>query len=611
MKTRYTLWSLFFALVGSQAGAQNFSELDVNNIRARFYSHGLIGMDLLNNTPQFEVPNGGGAHPLFSAGLWIGGLDSGNLLRLAAMCYEPLGSSDWYPGPLTNDGTASTTQAVQSAYDQVWPVDNSEVVLQQAYCNCLSDPNCDPAVDFPGYQMPLWFNTWPAIGDFGSGFDLYQAPFTDYNSDGDYNPTDCDAPCSPGDGSLYFIFNDKGGAHQNSQGLPIGIEVQATPFAYEGPNAALANTVFVQYRIINRGMLTLDDAYISLFTDLDLGCSADDYVGCDVGRSMWYVYNGTADDAGAACIGGTQGYGTLPPAFGATILCGAFQDPDALDNPFTTDYATAVAQGGAVYAGWGQGYGDSIVDNERLGLSYFTYYDNYGGAMGNPVLANQYYGAMHALWNDGTPQTYGGNGYGGTTPTRYAFPEGTDPLGLGTGGVTQTPWTEVSAANPPNDRRGVGTMGPITLEPGAINRILVAFTYARSNDGGLMNSVAALQARVDSIRAFSDAQGFCDGFGEDVPCFSQPVGINDPLNVDEATINVHPVPTSGVLNVNLPPSVQRATLRIVDAIGRTVLAENKSYSTTRTLDVSHLDVGQYTVVAEQDGVRRYARFTKE
>ncbi|MBP6575525.1 MAG: T9SS type A sorting domain-containing protein [Flavobacteriales bacterium] len=607
---RYALPFSLFALLPAALSAQNFYELDVNNVRARFYSHGLIGMDLANGTAQFEVPNGGGAHPLFSAGLWIGGMDSGNSLRMAAMCYEPLGSGDWFPGPLTVDGTASTTPAVQAAYDQVWPLDNSEVATQQAYCNCLSDPNCDPAVDFPGYQMPLWFNTWPAIGDVGSGFDLYQAPFTDYNSDGDYDPSDCDAPCGPGDGSLYFIFNDKGGVHLNSQGVPIGIEVQATPFAYEGPNAALANTVFVQYRIINRGTLTLSDAYISLFTDFDLGCAADDYVGCDVGRSLWYAYNGAADDAGAACVGGAQGYGTLPPAFGATILCGAFQDSDALDNPLAADYATAVAQAGSLYDGWGQGYGDNITDNERLGLSYFTYYDNSTGAMGNPVLANQYYGAMHALWSDGTPQTYGGNGYSGTIPARFAFPDDTDPLGLGVGGVPQPAWNEVSASNVPNDRRGVGTMGPITLEPGAINRILVAFTYARSNAGGPMNSVAELQARVDSIRAFADAQGFCNGAREDVPCFNQVVGINDPLSA-EATITVHPVPTAGVLNITLPASLQRATLRIVDAIGRTVQAENKSNSVTRILDVSRLADGQYTVIAEHDGLRRYARFTKE
>ena len=225
MLSRYPLALGALTLLSARPCAQNFYELDINNVRARFYSHGLIGMNVATSSPEFEVPNGGGAHPLYSAGLWIGGIDPGNSLRLAAMCYEPLGSSDWYPGPLTNDGTASTNTAVQSAYDQVWPLSNADVAVNEAYCDCVDDPNCDPAVQFPGYQMPLWFNTWPAIGDVGAGFDLYQAPFSDHNGNGDYDPAACDAPCGPGDGSLFFIFNDKGGPHQNTQGVPIGIEV--------------------------------------------------------------------------------------------------------------------------------------------------------------------------------------------------------------------------------------------------------------------------------------------------------------------------------------------------------------------------------------------------
>ena len=599
------------ALLSVGLSAQNYQDLDVNNIRARFYSHGLIGMDLANGTPEFEVPNGGGAHPLFSAGLWIGGVDGGNALHLAAMSFEPLGSSDWYPGPLTINGSASTTPAVMAAYDQVWSLNNADVILQQAYCDCLSDPNCDEALQFPGYQMPGYFNTWPAIGDFGAGFDLYQAPFIDYNGNGDYHPADCDAPCGPGDGSLYFIFNDNGGTHQNTQGLPIGIEVQATPFAYDGPSAASDNTIFVQYRIINRGTVTLSNAYIGLFTDFDLGCSADDYVGCDVSRSMWYVYNGTANDAGAACVGGAQGYGTLPPAFGATILCGAYQDQDALDNPLTTDYADASAQLGSMYPDWGYGYGDSILDNERLGLGYFTHYDNGGGNTGNPVLSNQYYNLLHGVSAGGTALTYGDNGYTGSLSTRYAFPDDNDPLAWGTGGVPQVPWSEVSAATVPGDRRGVGSMGPLTLEPGQINRILVAFTYARSPVGGPMGSVFALQARVDSIRAFATANDFCGGMREDVPCFGH---INGPAAIEELTdgsITLYPVPTSDLLNIMLPTTMRGALLQVTDALGRTVIQVPGTVSLQRTLDLSHLADGHYTLIGSADGVQAHARFIKE
>ena len=179
------------------------------------------------------------------------------------------------------------------------------------------------------------------------------------------------------------------------------------------------------------------------------------------------------------------------------------------------------------------------------------------------------------------------------------------------GGNPQAPWSEASAGNVPGDRRGLGTMGPITLEPGAINRILVAFTYARASTGGPWASVQALQARVDSIHAFAGSQDFCGGTRDEIPCFSQSVGIHTPINAEGGTISVHPVPTAGVLTITLPGALQRASLRIVDAIGRTVQVENKSNSVVRTLDVSRLADGQYTVIAEHDGLRRYARFTKE
>lgn len=604
---RHILPLAALALLPTSLSAQNYYELDANNIRARFYSHGLIGMNFATGEPEFEVPNGGGAHPLFSAGLWIGGMDIGNSLRLAAMSYEPLGSSDYYPGPLTVDGTASTTTAVQAAYDQVWPIDNAAVLLQQQYCACLDDPNCDEAVEFPGYQMPLWFNTWPAIGDFQNGFAQYQAPFFDHNNNGDYDPTGCDRPCTPGDEALFFIFNDKGGTHQNSQGQPIGVEVQAMPFAYGGADPALDNTVFVEYKIINRGVVGLTDAYISLFTDFDLGCANDDYVGCDVGRSMWYVYNGTANDAGAACVGGAQGYGTEPPAFAATILCGVRQDQDALDNPFVADHAQATAQLGSMYPDWGVGFGDNIVDNERMGLCRFSYYDNSSTNTGNPLLANQYYNSMRGFWNDGSALTYGGNGYGGAIPARFAFPDDSDPLGQGTNGSVQPPWSEVGAGNAPFDRRGVGTMGPITLEPGDEQRILVAFTYARSSGGGAMSSVGALKARVDSVRAFAMAHDFCSG----ATCLNGSVlSVNDAV-AEVAPIILGPVPTNGTLTVTLPTELRGATLHIVDAVGRTVMTTTGTTSAQRILDVASLADGHYTLIAQLDGTSRHARFVKE
>lgn len=64
---RHVLLLLASTMFVAGASAQSFRELDVNNVRARFYSDGMIGMDLAAGVPAFEVPNGAGTHPLFVA----------------------------------------------------------------------------------------------------------------------------------------------------------------------------------------------------------------------------------------------------------------------------------------------------------------------------------------------------------------------------------------------------------------------------------------------------------------------------------------------------------------------------------------------------------------
>lgn len=585
------------------ASAQTYSELDINNLRARFYADGMIGMEPGAGTPHFEAPNGSGTHPLFVANLWMGGLDAGNQLHLAAVRYNQNGE-DYWPGPLSTDGSATITPAVSAQWDQVWKINTAEVTEFQAYCDCLQDPNCDENQQFPGYQIPNDFNTWPAIGDLQQGQDLYLAPFIDHNGDGDYNPSDCDAPCSPGDQSLYFIFNDKLNAHTESGGLPIGIEVQTRPFAFNGPNPALNNTVFVEYRIINRGILTLEDFHLGLFTDFDLGCPNDDHVGCDVGRSLWYAYNGTNNDSGAGCFGGVQGYGMQPPAFGATVLCGLYNDADGLD--WTADSGLVAMNG--------FGTGDGALDNERQGLMHFSSFDNGAGAMGDPDLPLDYLRYMRGHWLDGTSWLYGGNGHFSdpdadqNTASRFLFPGDSDPQGLGTGGVPQSPWSEITAGNAPDDRRGVGSMGPVTLNPGDMHRVIVAFVYARAASGGPFASVEALQARVDSVRAFAMAEGYCAGFRQDVPCNMSTV--THVAEVEVPAPHLYPVPTSGVLRVVLDQRLHSASIRVFDALGRSVLADG-STGASRTLDVSSLAQGHYLLVAEAGALRSRARFIVE
>ena len=57
------------------------------------------------------------------------------------------------------------------------------------------------------------------------------------------------------------------------------------------------------------------------------------------------------------------------------------------------------------------------------------------------------------------------------------FPGDSDPNLVGTGGVFVEPWSEITASNPPADRRFVMSMGPVSLEAGGKNDFTMAVLW--------------------------------------------------------------------------------------------------------------------------------------
>ena len=64
-----------------------------------------------------------------------------------------------------------------------------------------------------------------------------------------------------GDQTYYWIFNDKGNIHSESQGEPIGMEIRAQAFA--STNDEVNNMQFPNYVLINQGTQTLTDTYFA------------------------------------------------------------------------------------------------------------------------------------------------------------------------------------------------------------------------------------------------------------------------------------------------------------------------------------------------------------
>ena len=74
---------------------------------------------------RYEIPKDGNRHSMFAGALWIGGVDDGGQLKVAAMTYRQSGN-DFWPGPL-DETTASITAAECAAWDKHFKITREEV----------------------------------------------------------------------------------------------------------------------------------------------------------------------------------------------------------------------------------------------------------------------------------------------------------------------------------------------------------------------------------------------------------------------------------------------------------------------------------------------------
>ncbi len=469
-------------------GAAASQELWVNNVRTIIFTGGDMWWDLFGSGNAFYgVPGSQDKATMissnFSGSIWIGGLDVGGQLKVAAMTYRQNGY-DFWPGPLVV-ANATTNEDVCNSYDKIFVMTRQEAE-DAALLGVVSDN----------------VKNWPGNGDITKGHDPNLAPFWDVAGDNFYDPAAGDYPyydiynkaekdnlgvCKAklfGDKTLWWVFNDKGDIHTETGGQSIGLEIRGQAFGFK-TNDDINNMTFYSYEVINRSTYTLNKTYFTVWTDADLGCYLDDYVGCDVSRGLGFIYNSTGVDK-LSCSG-TNAYGDYPPALGCDFFRGPLADYDA-----------------------GTGLGDGIDNNfngiidevgETIGMSKFLYYNNNIGSFPpqttNPSLASHYYGYMTGFWKDGSAFTQGGNAYGGTTPVNYVYDGELYP--------TPTGWNEFSAGNLAGDRRFLQSAGPFTLKPGAVNNVTFGLPWAQTPvKNGNLFSVALLKIADDKAQALFD-----------------------------------------------------------------------------------------------------------
>ncbi|MCB9335242.1 MAG: T9SS C-terminal target domain-containing protein [Flavobacteriales bacterium] len=504
--------------------------LEFNNVRARLETTGGTmfqdrgaGIAAYSIPKQIDEENDPYYAAIYAAGLWIGGTDQNGQLKVAAAMFRQ--GNDFWPGPL-DDATADVDAATCNIFDQYFAISRAEVNQFVAW---FANPDA-----YPDYQIPKSILNYPAKGNVvtkqaGQTYTVTQdlAPFFDADGDTYYDPSAGDYPkydllgqidCRVqrdlrlfGDTTIWFVFNDKGNQHSESQSdQPIGMEIHGQAFAF-ATNDEINDMTFYNYELINKSSFTFTNTYFGQWVDSDLGNPGDDYVGCDASRGLGYCYNGDNDDD-VSNTAGVIGYGSTPPAIGVDFFEGPYADNDGIDNPLTTDIPTAIAQGGIPYEGLGIGYGDGIVDNERYGMKKFVYY-NIGAQIngnGDPNNASDFYNYLQGKWTNGNPMVWGGDGNplgtGTGSTADLIFPGDTDPYFWSTQGVAQTPsiWDEKTVNNTAGDRRFLESAGPFTLEPGAVNDLTVGIVYARALSGDEKASLTYLRVADDKAQALFD-----------------------------------------------------------------------------------------------------------
>ncbi|KXK37810.1 MAG: hypothetical protein J5I52_11905 [Saprospiraceae bacterium] len=467
-------------------------ELDVNNVRARIISGGTVweAAEYIVPKPQ---PGGLPVSALYSGGVWIGGVDRARNIKLSAVTYRSSGF-DFFSGPLDLNG--ATDKEVCDNWDKFFVVDGKNV---RAHANrAIKAQETGVAMECDSIPEDVLF--WPGQGNADwrrkYSFNLPDQPlgsFWDNDENGIYNPCGGDFPiieirgCEPSDiqearelipdEMIFWIYNDNGGAQTLSGPATIQMEVQVQAFAYT-TNDEINDMTFYRYKLINKANEDLVDCYFSLWVDPDLGCYQDDRIGCDIERSLAYVYNEDDVDGfpGSTACAGTNTYGTSIPVVGVDYFRGplgprVFKRDDE-GNLILDSEGNKILLEPEPYTG----QLDTLIE---LGMTSFTYAEN--GSVGSPPPPTQdpqrgredaFYNYIRGLWADGTPVTYGGTGYnpGSTDSIRYVFPS--DPNYNG-----EDAWSMCSVDMPFGDRRTMQATGPLLLQPGAQNELIIGVVF--------------------------------------------------------------------------------------------------------------------------------------
>ncbi|MCT4624174.1 MAG: hypothetical protein N4A46_11170, partial [Schleiferiaceae bacterium] len=447
-----------------------------NGLTATIYADGAV-----EETQYSSIP---GKYLNYSSQLWMGGVDGGGQLHIAAQTYRQ-GNVDFEPGPVSQDPNAF------NKYNKIWSLRKTQVdSFRQGLFTII----------------PQAILTWPAHGDTAFGEPRFMAPFTDQNLNGIYEPLQGDYPCIKGDVCAYVIYNDNTGAM--SLGASFNANFELMIYGFKTQNT-LNNVLFTDYKISNPGTQTFNDIVVGNWVDLDIGNGYDDLVGTNVNTQSYFAYNAdTVDD-------GPTGFGVNPPAFGITQLKGYDSNiGDGKDNNWDGCIDGIRDANGNCIA-------ESVNNREEALLnSTINYFNVSSPSTGNPSLSIDHFYYLLGLWMDGkklrveTPCGFdclnNGDGYNVQDTgysSRFLYPGNS----FDTNGINE-PSTALNWFNNPAygsvDIRMVASSYPVDFSPN--DPLHLSYAHVASRHAGTQDrNYSELQMDIKFVRAIDTIGSVC------------------------------------------------------------------------------------------------------
>lgn len=243
--------------------------IDANQISMIVMNNGTFARDPMTGGAAFYYPKETDKKLIYAAGVEIAGKVNGEI-RTAAANYN----IEFQPGKILSTGMADDPELEKYRIYKIKPGDSA-------------DPGS------PNYNVD--YAEWPV--EDGAPVDAHGNPLI------------------IGDQTLWLVMNDAdeslhAGCYNTE---PFNLELQLLIWAFDDDSTALGKTVFMQYTLINKSAELIEDAYIGIWSDADVGDANDDALACDTTLDLTYAYNGEDRELM---------YGINVPAVGVCLLQG-------------------------------------------------------------------------------------------------------------------------------------------------------------------------------------------------------------------------------------------------------------------------------------------------